>query len=305
MQKMKTLPLVLLLLVCFSVIGLTGVAQTQPSPRMLAANELLKGRKWLEAAKAYEEIVKDEPKNARAWYQLGVARFSLEKFDLAVDAYQKNIALTNNPSAMYNLACAYARLGQLEQAIEWLSKAVNSQPPPPVNLAEDTDLASLRDDPRFKELVISLDKQRRPCMYSAEAKQFDFWIGEWDVFNLQGQKVGTSIIQQISAGCGILENWRDAFGNEGKSINFYDANTQKWYQYWIGAAGGPQRYSGVYRDGALRYEGEPVTASGRVTLSRLTFFNLDANTVRQFAEQSADEGKTWTVTYDLKYVRKR
>jgi tetratricopeptide (TPR) repeat protein len=301
---MKTRRLaVLTLLLCLVVPA--ALAQTQPSPRMLAANELLKARQWVEAAKAYESIVKDEPKNERAWYQLGVARFSLEKFDLAVDAYQKNIAITNNPIVMYNLACAYARLGQKEKAIEWLGKAVNSQPPPMVNLAEDTDLVSVRDDPRFKELVISLDKQRRPCMYSAEAKQFDFWIGEWDVFNLQGQKVGTSMIQQISAGCGILENWRDAFGNEGKSINFYDANTQKWHQYWIGAAGGPLRYSGVYQDRAIMYDGEPSTVAGRTTLSRLTFFNLDGNTVRQFAEQSADDGKTWTVTYDFKYVRKK
>ncbi|MEP6569723.1 MAG: tetratricopeptide repeat protein [Acidobacteriota bacterium] len=280
-------------------------AQTQPSPRMVAANELLKAQHWAEAAKAYEEIVKDEPKNARAWYQLGVARFSLEQFELAIDAYQKNIAITNNPNVMYNLACTYARLRNKEQALDWLDKAVNNKTPLFVKMAADSDLASLRDEPRFKEFVVTLDKQQRPCMYSAEAKQFDFWIGEWDVFNLQGQKTGTSVIQQISAGCGILENWTDYVGNEGKSINFYDSNSQKWHQYWIGASGGPLRYSGVYRDNAIRYEGEPATLNGVTTFSRLTFFNLDANTVRQFSEQSADAGKTWTVVYDFKYVRKK
>ena len=55
----------------------------------------------------------------------------------------------------------------------------------------------------------------------------------------------------------------------------------------------------------MRYEGEPVASQGAQTLSRLTFFNLDANTVRQFAEQSWDDGKTWTVLYDFKYVRKK
>ncbi|MEX1140403.1 MAG: hypothetical protein WEF53_13745 [Bacteroidota bacterium] len=38
---------------------------------------------------------------------------------------------------------------------------------------------------------------------------------------------------------------------------------------------------------------------------RLTFFYTDANTVRQFAEQSVDEGNTWTVSYDFKYVRRK
>jgi tetratricopeptide (TPR) repeat protein len=270
---------------------------------MLAANELLKAKNWSDAAKAYEAIVKDEPKNGRAWYQLGMARFSLEKFELAVEAFQKNIAISNNPTVMYQLACAYARLGQRELALEWLKKAIDNKLPPIVNLDEDKDLASLRDDARFKPLVTAMDKLRRPCMYLPEARQFDFWVGEWDVFNPQGQKVGTSAVQQISAGCGVLENWRDAFGNEGKSINFYDSNTQKWYQYWIGASGGPLRLSGTYQDGALKYEGEPSTVNGATSLSRMTFFNLDTNTVRQFAEQTADGGKTWTVTVDFKYVR--
>ena len=43
---------------------------------------------------------------------------------------------------------------------------------------------------------------------------------------------------------------------------------------------------------------------GVAKLTCLTFFNLDANTVRQLSEQSVDGGKTWTTVYDLKYVRK-
>lgn len=304
---MQKSPLILagLLLPVLFLLHTSAYAQTsaQPSPRMVAANELFRARKFAEAAKALEAIVKDEPNNGRAWYQLGMSRFSLEQFEQAIEAFQKNVAIGNNSSAMYNMACAYARLGEKERALEWLEKSVASTAPPFLNPADDIDLASLRDEARFKAIVTTLDKQRHPCMYSAEARQFDFWVGEWDVFNPQGQKTGTSVIQQISAGCGVLENWRDAFGNEGKSINFYDTNTAKWYQYWIGASGGPLRYSGIYKEGAMRYEGEPATSNGATTLSRLTFFNLDANTVRQFSERSTDGGKMWTTIYDFKYVR--
>lgn len=279
-----------------------ALAQTQPSPKLAAANELFQAKKWAEAAKAYEEVVRKEPGNATAWNQLGMVRLSLQQFESAIEALQKNIALTNNPIAMYNVACAYARLNDKEKALEWLNKAVSNGLPPGVNLAEDADLANLREDPRFIELA---DKTRRPCMYSPESRQFDFWIGEWDVFNLQGRQVGTNVIQQISAGCGILENWKDSSGLEGKSINFYDPRTGKWYQYWIGGIGIPNRYSGVYKDAALRFEGEPVTNNGVKTLSRLTFFNLDPKTVRQLSEQSQDDGKTWTVYFDFKYVRKK
>ena len=53
----------------------------------------------------------------------------------------------------YNLACAEARLGDPEPAFEHLGAAIE-QRPNLVDLArEDTDLDSLRDDPRFEELL--------------------------------------------------------------------------------------------------------------------------------------------------------
>lgn len=278
--------------------------QNTPSPQMIAANQLFNNQKWEDAAKAYEVIVAAEPANARAWYQLGRSRFSLAQFESSIRAFEKNIAITKNPAAMYNVGCAYARLTQKDKAIEWLEQAVSNNLSPFTNIAADPDLAGLSAEPRFKELASTLDKKRRPCMYSDSARQFDFWIGEWDVFTPQGQKAGASIIQQISDGCGILENWTGTLGGSGKSINFYDPASSKWYQYWMGADGIPSRFEGTYKDGAMRYEGEAQSVSGKVR-TRLTFFNLDPNTVRQLAEQSADEGKTWTTTYDFKYSRKR
>jgi tetratricopeptide (TPR) repeat protein len=281
----------------------TATAQTAPSPQMKAASELLNSQKWEEAAKAYEAITASEPANARAWYLLGISRFSLKQFEAAIAAFQKNIAITNNPTAMYNVACAFARLNQKAQAMEWLEKAVNNKLSPFTNIATDEDLASLRNEPKFNELALVLDKQRRPCIYSNSAREFDFWVGEWDVFNPQGQKAGTSVIQQIADGCGVLENWTGTIGGTGKSINFYDPSSSKWYQYWIGANGQPARLQGTYREGAMRYEGERPGQPR--TLTRLTFFNVDGNTVRQLGENSNDEGKTWTTTFDFKYVRKK
>jgi hypothetical protein len=73
----------------------------------------------------------------------------------------------------------------------------------------------------------------------------------------------------------------------------------------MGSNGLPLRYSGVYRDGAIRYDGEPSVVNGVTTQSRLTFFKIDENTVRQLAENSSDDGKTWKIGYDFKYVRKK
>lgn len=301
----RILLVITLLLLSYEVI--TSQAQSpQPSPQMVAANELFKAQRWQEAATAYENILKSETNNADAWYRLATARYSLKQYQAAAAAFQKNAEITNSGAAMFNLACLYSLMGDKDKSIEWLAKAVDN---PKTFLQSinfnDSDLANVKDDPRFKSLAEKVDRSIHPCMYRPEAREFDFWVGEWDVYNPQGQQTGTSVILRFAGGCGILENWTDRFGGTGKSLNFYDEEAGKWFQYWIGAKGGPLRYSGIYKDKAIRYEGESVSKDGKRTLMRLTFFNVDANTVRQFAETSNDEGKTWTTSYDFKYVRRR
>jgi hypothetical protein len=148
------------------------------------------------------------------------------------------------------------------------------------------------------------NRPKNPCMSRAEYRQFDFWVGEWDAYDPRGRRAGASVIERVANGCGILENWTGALGGTGKSINFYDPQAGKWFQYWIGADGNPHRFSGIYKDDALRFEGEPFMQNGKRVITRLTFFDVDANTVRQLSEQSDDGGKSWAVVYDFKYVRR-
>lgn len=275
-----------------------------PSQKMTAASELYKQQKWQEAAAALGEVLKDEPKNGRAWYLLGMSLHSLGKWEQAISAFEKNVAIVQNPNSMFNIACGYARLNQADKAFEWLEKSLTNGVAQFVNLETDEDLENIRKDVRFKKMTELADRQKRPCIYSTEARQFDFWVGDWEVFLPNGQKAGTNSVQLFSNGCGLLENWTSSIGGDGKSINFYDAGTQKWYQSWIGSGGGALRYAGNFREGAMRFEGE-TTANGKKTLQKLTFTKIDENTVRQLFEASNDDGKTWLITYDLKYVRKK
>lgn len=303
---MRKLFIIIAIISSIAIFAQKFLAQQTPSPKMVAANELFKQQKFEDAAKAYGEVTKDEPNNGRAWYFMGMSFHSLGKYEQAIAAFEKNVAITKNPSAMYNIACGYSRLNQADKSFEWLEKALSGGAAQFVDLENDADLANIRKDARFKKMTEIADRAKRPCMYSAEARQFDFWVGDWDVFNTNGQKVGTNMIQSFSAGCGVMENWTASVGgSDGKSINYYDATTGKWYQHWIGSGGGALRYEGNFKDGAMRFEGFTVGQDGKKILNKLTFFKLDENTVRQLAETSADDGKTWTTTYDFKYVRKK
>jgi hypothetical protein len=207
---------------------------------------------------------------------------------------------------MMRLARVYAALRQSDDAMKWLGKAVDAGFVSPSALKTTTEFDSLRDDSRFKELSVRVAKAAVPCKNSPEYRQFDFWVGEWDVQNPMGQPAGTSSIQQILNDCIVFENWTGLNGYTGKSFNLYNSATGKWEQIWVDAMGAITKYEGqLIKDGVLEYHYESKQPDGSKMQHRLTFSRLGPDRVRQFSELSADDGKTWTTEYDLTYIRKK
>ena len=108
----------------------------------------------------------------------------------------------------------------------------------------------------------------------------------------------------------ILENWT-ALGpapHNGKSMNYVNAQTNKWEQLWIGSAGGPgyvtRFYDGEYKDSVMQFTFEANGPQGKQA-GRFKFFNQGPDQVRQLSETSADGGKTWNTNYDFTYKRKK
>lgn len=152
---------------------------------------------------------------------------------------------------------------------------------------------------------------QRPCSDPAY-RQFDFWIGEWEAYGVNGKKAGDSKIELILDSCIILENWTSVvtpkgFHFSGKSYNTYNTATQKWQQYWVDNTGGiTQYFNGHYEEGKMIVETDNLKQQdGTYKIMKMTFFNLGPDKVRQFGESSADEGKTWKTDFDLEYRRKK
>jgi hypothetical protein len=238
---------------------------------------------------------------------LGATLLSLGRYDKAAAAYEKAVAINgSSPITQYNLACAYARLNAKDKAFELLNKIVPSGFFQPAQISGDADLASLHDDPRFKELLLQAQKAVRPCTASPQYRQFDFWIGEWEVqVNGSGQPAGSSSVQLILGDCIILENWTGARGMNGKSFNLYNSARQKWQQTWVNDRGIITEFVGEFKSDRMEFLTEQAGPDGSKQRRRMTLFNLGPDRVRQFSEMSTDEGKTWTVQYDLLYLRKK
>lgn len=83
----------------------------------------------------------------------------LPLFEQARYSEAKSLLLTalaeyRDPSGLlYNVACADAQLGDPDSALDYLRQAVDMRPELAQLAADDGDLASLRDDPRFTELT--------------------------------------------------------------------------------------------------------------------------------------------------------
>lgn len=144
--------------------------------------------------------------------------------------------------------------------------------------------------------------QAKPC--AKEHRQFDFWVGEWDV-TAQGQKVAVSKITLIEGGCIVLEQYTQRDGYSGQSFNYYNPALGKWRQVWVDSGGNMSEFGGEYKDGAMRYEGVSYPLSQARVLRRMIIFNLARDEVRQLSYRSTDDGRTWHVNYDFLYVRKR
>jgi hypothetical protein len=133
------------------------------------------------------------------------------------------------------------------------------------------------------------------------ARQFDFWLGEWEVFLPNGRKAGDSRIESIAAGCALLENWSGNGGFSGKSLNTYDRTDQRWHQSWVDSSGSRLDLAGTFADKRM-----VLSSTGKTgPVQRIAWSVDDDGSVRQLWESSSDEGKTWTVQFDGRYVRRK
>ena len=131
---------------------------------------------------------------------------------------------------------------------------------------------------------------------SAEHHQFDFWVGRWDVYGPKGKLQAHSLIEKLYDGCGIRENWMPLKKPGGGSLSIYVPDQKRWEQFWIDSSGSRAFFTGGWNGKAMVIQGEWGGPLVRMSYSK------DADgSVRQFGEQSTDEGKTWKPNFDFTY----
>ena len=175
----------------------------------LRAEALFTAKDYIGAASAFQALTTAHPQQPRYWTRLGTSLQLAGRTDDAVAAYRKAIGLAIAPAAMYNLATVFAKRGQKDSAFYWLDQLVtNAGYSNDKAVSTDPDFASLRGDPRFEPLLERMHAVLRPCLTRKESRRFDFWVGEWEVKNAQGQPAGQSSVLRLLEGCALFENWK-------------------------------------------------------------------------------------------------
>jgi hypothetical protein len=136
-----------------------------------------------------------------------------------------------------------------------------------------------------------------PCSAPAY-RQLDFWIGDWDVFDVGDSKPSMRIlVQKILDGCALRETYRDVDGMVGESFNVYDASRKVWHQTWVTNRGALLVLEGGMEGGRMALRATETTKDGPVLWR--AFWIPQGAEVRETAETSSDGGKTWKPKFDI------
>lgn len=133
-------------------------------------------------------------------------------------------------------------------------------------------------------------------------RQFDFWLGQWEVRKPDGSLAGSNRIEKEYGGCVLHERYATPGGYRGESLNTYDPARQVWHQTWVDNSGLLLLLEGRLVDGRMVLEGAGRGPDGAAVRHRITWTPNPDGSVRQFWE-STDAGGAWTVAFDGLYRR--
>jgi len=294
-------------IICAVCTGLFALLTTAPvlcqdtATLQAQADELSNQSKWSEAAEKYSAVVKASPANGYAWFSLSECLLQLKQFDQAQAAANQAIANNFRPLlSQVSLARIAGARGDKEGALRILKKISEDPRGPAVRpfLVSATEFETLKSDPAYQQIYSSMV----PCK-APEYRQFDFWVGDWEVRTPGGQVAGTNHVTLEQEGCLIVEHWTAAGGVQtGTSFNYYDIRDKKWHQLYIDNSGN----AGAFPAMSGTFQGEKMillTDKEDKPLSRWTWYVVKPGVVRQMAEQTTD-GKNWNTTWDSFYSKK-
>ena len=252
----------------------------------------------------YAELAASDEVAAADWFAL--AQKSREAGDTVTATAALDKAAAESPPARVSLERARIAVVSTDAdgAIAELERLFTTGFTAVQVITGDELLGSLAGSPSFDRLVADMSRQAFPCEHNERFAEFDFWLGHWEVRTADGQFAGRNRIERAERGCVLTEHWVGTGGSTGMSINYVDRVSDEWVQIW-NAAGGSQIHirGGLTEDGMRLVGTIHYVANGTTAPFRGLWTRLDDGRVRQYFEQSNDDGTTWSPWFEGFYTR--
>ena len=147
-------------------------------------------------------------------------------------------------------------------------------------------------------------QNQNPCN-TDEHNQFNFWVGDWNVFNVQGKIIGTNKIVKMHNNCVMQENWESkTSANKGTSYNYYNLVDKTWNQVWVDNSGYSLVLKGNLKDDSMILTSELVTTKKGNYYNRLSWTRNDDGSVTQVWDYVNPKGKVIQETFRGIYKKK-
>src|SRR5262249_46003397 len=145
----------------------------------------------------------DKGELARKLLEEGIQQLTDKKFDDSIATYKKVLAICDKHEldeqaeaqvlqlAHYNIACAYSLKGDKKPALDHFEKSLDAGFDDYDHIQKDTDLDNIRNEPRFKEIILKRRDAEKYRLRTEAAKSvsptplFDF---DLDATTVQGEK---------------------------------------------------------------------------------------------------------------------
>jgi hypothetical protein len=148
----------------------------------------------------------------------------------------------------------------------------------------------------------SAQTQRTPAAHcsSPEYRQFDFFAGDWDTYDITDSTkiVARNHVSRMLDGCAIREVYQQSDGMSGESFSVYDASRKVWHQSWVTNRGTLLLMDGGLQGADMAFTGTTREKDGSTSHFRVKWIP-QRGSVREIAENSSDDGKTWKPMFDI------
>lgn len=163
------------------VSAIQAMSSTPPSSKgekvLAEAVQALQGADYRRAIRLLDPAMTVLAHNSAAWRSLGLAHLKLHESDAAQAAYSRALSLEPaNQTPLIGLGIAAAQMGRSDEAFDWLQKARATRWLDMSRLEIEPDLAGLRSNPRYSELLLLPNDFEHP--FVEDVKILREWDGE-------------------------------------------------------------------------------------------------------------------------------